>query len=60
MTELTGTYNIFYTVWCISDFADMSHIIQVHMINMMHRYGDMTDIYGMYVHTVQTYVWQQR
>ena len=47
VTELNGTYGIFYTVWCISDFAYMSHTIQVHMIYMMHhRYEEMTVIYG--------------
>ena len=44
----------------ISDFADMTHIVQVHMISMIHRYGDMTDKYDTYVHTMQLYVWQQQ
>ena len=53
MMELTDTYGIYVnTVWFISDFADMTHIIQVHMTSMIHRYGDMTDEYDTYVHTM--------
>ena len=60
MTELTDRYDIYVnTVRFIGDFEDMTHIIQVHMTSMTHRYGDMTDKYDTYVHTIRLYVWQQ-
>ena len=47
VTELTDTYDVYVnTVWFINGFADRTHIIQVRMASMAHRYGDLTDKYG--------------
>ena len=48
-------YDIYVnTVWFISGSADKTHIIQVHVTSMTHRYGDMTDKYDICKTNVRT------
>ena len=57
--KLTDTYDIYVnTIWFISGFSDRSHIIQVRMTSMAHKYGDLTGKYGYIQQVSNQFRWQ--